>query len=71
MNLCKPAGIPHLKGPTHIRRICDVDMNRTTTVRVSPEELQQLKKHREEKYDSGIPLGYVIGRLLDEVNNDE
>jgi len=46
-------------------------MNRTTTVRVSPEELQQLKKHREEKYDSGIPLGYVIGRLLDEVNNDE
>lgn len=71
MNLCKPAGIFHLKGPTHIRCICSVEMNRTTTVRVSPDELEQLKEYRADKYDSGIPLGYVIGRLLDEVSNRE
>lgn len=46
-------------------------MNRTKAVRVSPEELEQLKKYRANVFDDGIPLGFVISRLLEEVDTDE
>lgn len=46
-------------------------MNRTKAVRVSPEELESLKKYRAEQYDDGIPLGFIIARLLDEVDVHE
>jgi hypothetical protein len=46
-------------------------MNRTKAVRVSPEELESLKGYRAEQYDDGIPLGYVISQLIEEVTNNE
>lgn len=46
-------------------------MHRTKSVRVSPEELEQLKNHRAEQYDDGIPLGFVIAQLLNEVDVHE
>jgi hypothetical protein len=39
-------------------------MVRKKTVHVSDEELRLLKKYRAQKYDSGIPLGYIIKQLL-------
>lgn len=41
---------------------------REKRVRVSDEEHTRLKKYRNYEYAEGIPLGYVIGRLLDEVS---
>lgn len=46
-------------------------MTRNKAIRVSPEELAKLKKYRAEKYDDGIPLGFVMAQLLDEVDADE
>jgi hypothetical protein len=46
-------------------------MNRVKTIRVSPEELDLLKKYRDEEYDDGIPLGFVVRQLLDEVSSNE
>jgi hypothetical protein len=37
-------------------------------VRVSDEEHARLKQYRDYEYSEGIPLGYVIGQLLDEVD---
>jgi hypothetical protein len=42
---------------------------RTKRVRVSDEEHRQLKKYRDYEYSEGIPLGYVIAQLLDEVSD--
>ena len=39
-------------------------MVRKKTVRVSDEEFRLLKKYRAQKYDRGIPLGYIIKQLL-------
>jgi hypothetical protein len=41
---------------------------REKRVRVSDEEHARLKKYRNYEYAEGIPLGYVIGKLLDEVD---
>jgi hypothetical protein len=41
---------------------------RDKRVRVSDEEHARLKRHRDYEYAEGIPLGYVIGQLLDEVD---
>lgn len=43
-------------------------MPRTKNVRVSDEELEKLKQYRDSEYDSSIPLGFVIGELVDERN---
>lgn len=40
-------------------------MVRGKTVRLSEEEHKKLTEYRGEKFDEGIPLGYVIGELLD------
>lgn len=45
-------------------------MPRDNTVRVSEEELQALKKYKDEEYDAYIPLGFVIGELAKSANND-
>lgn len=45
-------------------------MNRTKSVRLSPEELEKLKTYRNEVYDDGIPLGFVIDQLVEEVSDD-
>jgi len=42
-------------------------MVREKNIRVSDEELQRLKKYRDEEYDSSIPLGYIIGELVEDV----
>jgi len=42
-------------------------MVREKNIRVSDEELQRLKKYRDEEYDSSIPLGYIIGELIEDV----
>jgi hypothetical protein len=42
---------------------------REKRVRVSDEEHARLKKYRDIEYSESIPLGYVIGRLLDEVGS--
>jgi len=39
---------------------------RENKVRVSDEELRQLKQYRDEYYDESIPLGFIIAELLDE-----
>jgi hypothetical protein len=44
---------------------------RTKRVRVSDEEHARLKQYRNSEYSHGIPLGFVIGQLLDEVADDE
>jgi len=41
-------------------------VSREKTVRVSEEELQQLKKYRDENYHAYVPLGFVIGQLINE-----
>lgn len=41
---------------------------RDKRVRVSDEEHARLKRYRDYEYAEGIPLGYVIGQLLEEVN---
>jgi hypothetical protein len=42
-------------------------MKRKTTIHVSGQERERLKKYRKTHYDSGIPLGLVLDQLLDEV----
>jgi len=39
---------------------------RNKKIRVSEEELEKLKQYRDSEYDSSIPLGFVIGELIDE-----
>jgi len=39
---------------------------REKRVRLSSDELSKLKDYREDKYDSSIPLGFVISELIDE-----
>lgn len=41
-------------------------MARDKKIRVSEEELEKLKQYRNSEYDSSIPLGFVIGELVDE-----
>jgi hypothetical protein len=41
---------------------------RKKRVRVSDEEHARLKQYRDYEFSEGIPLGYVIGQLLDEVD---
>jgi hypothetical protein len=41
-------------------------VSREKTVRVSEEELQQLKKYRDKNYHAYVPLGFVIGQLINE-----
>ena len=41
---------------------------RDKRVRVSDKEHTELKQYRDHEYAEGVPLGYVIGQLLDEVN---
>jgi len=41
-------------------------MAREKNVRLSVDELAKLKDYRNAEYDSSIPLGYVIGELVDE-----
>lgn len=41
-------------------------MQREKRVRVSGEELEKLKNYRDEKYDSSIPLGFIISELIDD-----
>jgi hypothetical protein len=40
---------------------------REKRIRVSDEEHARLKKYRNYEFSEGIPLGYCIGQLLDEV----
>jgi hypothetical protein len=42
---------------------------RQKRVRVSDEEHARLKQYRDYEYAESIPLGYVIGQLLDEVED--
>jgi len=39
-------------------------MAREKKIRVSSEELDELKKYRDSEYDSSIPLGFVISELV-------
>jgi hypothetical protein len=39
---------------------------RDKKIRVSEEELEKLKQYRDSEYDSSIPLGFVIGEIVDE-----
>jgi len=39
---------------------------RENTVRLSDEELQKLKKRRDDEYTGYVPLGFVIGDLCDD-----
>lgn len=39
-------------------------MAREKNVRLSEDELCKLKEYRDSEYDSSIPLGYVIGELV-------
>jgi hypothetical protein len=41
---------------------------RNKKIRVSDEELEKLKEYRDSEYDSSIPLGFVLGELVDERN---
>ena len=41
-------------------------MARDKKIRVSEEELEKLKQYRDSEYDSSIPLGFVIGEIVDE-----
>lgn len=43
-------------------------MARNKKIRVSDEELEKLKEYRDSEYDSSIPLGFVLGELVDERN---
>lgn len=43
-------------------------MVRDKNIRVSDEELERLKQYRDSEYDSSIPLGFVIGELIDDEN---
>jgi hypothetical protein len=38
---------------------------RENKVRVSDEELNALKEYRDTNYDDSIPLGFIIGELVD------
>jgi len=40
-------------------------MAREKNVRLSEDELRKLKQYRDSVYDSSIPLGFVIGELVD------
>jgi len=40
-------------------------MAREKNVRLSEDELEKLKEHRDCEYDSSIPLGFVIGELVE------
>jgi hypothetical protein len=40
-------------------------MAREKNVRLSEVELEKLKQYRDSEYDSSIPLGFVIGELVD------
>lgn len=42
-------------------------MQREKRVRLSKEELDNLKQYRDKHYDSSIPLGYVIGELTNDI----
>jgi hypothetical protein len=37
---------------------------RDKNIRVSDEELEDLKQYRDSEYDSSIPLGFVISELI-------
>jgi hypothetical protein len=39
-------------------------MARENKVRLSDSELESLKEYRDSEYDSSIPLGFVIGELI-------
>jgi len=39
-------------------------MPRKKRIRVSHEELNQLKQYRDSEYDESIPLGFVISELV-------
>jgi len=41
-------------------------MAREKNVRLSENELSKLKKYRNSEYDPSIPLGYIIGELVDD-----
>jgi len=41
-------------------------MAREKNVRLSENELRKLKQYRDSEYDSSIPLGFVIGELVDD-----
>lgn len=41
-------------------------MARSKKVRLSDGELKKLKNYRDKEYDSSIPLGFVIGELVDD-----
>lgn len=43
-------------------------MSRKKKVRVSDEELEDLKSYRDSEYDSSIPLGFIIGELVSDAN---
>jgi hypothetical protein len=39
---------------------------RNKKIRVSEEELKKLKQYRDSEYDSSIPLGFIVGELIDD-----
>jgi len=41
-------------------------VSRNKKVRVSEEELEKLKQYRDSEYDSSIPLGFIIGEIIDD-----
>lgn len=45
-------------------------MSRDKTVRVSESELQALKTYKEEAYDAYVPLGFVVGELASNANDE-
>jgi len=46
-------------------------MSRSNTVRLSDEELNMLKEYRDNKYSGYVPLGFVIGDLVNNANKED
>lgn len=46
-------------------------MSRSNTVRLSDEELDMLKEYRDNKYSGYVPLGFVIGDLVNNANKED
>ena len=44
------------------------DKMRDNEIRLSDSEKQRLKQHRDAQFDKTVPYGFVVNRLLDEVD---
>jgi len=45
-------------------------MARSNTVRLSDEELDLLKEYQEREYSGYVPLGFVIGDMIRQLNRE-